>query len=64
MEISWADHVKTKVLHSVKGEKKKFFIQLKGGRLNALVTSCVVTAVQNTLLKEIQKGREDEDAKM
>ena len=37
------------------------YIQWNEGRLTGLVTFCVGTAFWNTLLKEIYKGREDEE---
>ena len=60
MENSWTDCAKNEVLHRVQ-EEKNILHAVKNGRLIALVTSCVGTAVQSTLLKEIQRVGEDED---
>ena len=60
MEISWTDRVRSEVmLERVKEERN--VRTGKESRLTGLVTSCVGTAFENTLLKERHKGREDEE---
>jgi hypothetical protein len=61
MELSWADRVRNgAILRTVKVERK-ILHTMKRGKLIGLVTSCVGTAFGNTLLKERQKGREEEE---
>jgi len=61
MEISWADRAKTKVLQRVKGEKILHTIKKWKAKCIGHVMRRNCHSKQNTLLKEIQKGREDED---
>jgi hypothetical protein len=60
-KVSWSDIVKNeKVLHRVK-EERNIVHRTNERRLIGLVLFCVEPAFQNTLLKERQKDREDEE---
>jgi hypothetical protein len=50
-KLIWTDHVKTEVLHTVEAERN-ILNTINEGRLTGLVTSCIGTVIQNTLLKK------------
>ena len=52
MEINWTDHVRNEDVLDTAEEKMNISHKIEEGRVTELVTPCVRTALQSTLLKD------------